>query len=486
MMGLKEKMEKRRQSFAKSFKDQGMKISLAVVLVTAVTFTLGFANADLKDDIKEIYHIYSGNEYIGAVSDQEAVEEMIEKKKQEASSQYKGLTVEAGSNITIIPEQVFTVAVNEAKTVEKLEGVLALEAEAHALLVDGQAVAYVKDAADYEKAIDLLKLRYVSQQELDALEGATAQLVPLNQNDQTRVVEVSLTKPVTGEKAKVDPAQILTPEEAVELLLSGSVEKETYAVQQGDVLGSIASAHDLTLKELLALNPGLTESTVLKIGQPVNVTVAKPYVSVKVVMEKFKVETIDFKHITEQDATMLKGESKVKQEGKAGQKEVLYTITSENGVRTNKQVTNELVTAEPVDYINVVGTKVIPSRGTGTFAWPAVGGYVSSHMGPRWGTQHRGIDIARPSDRTIKATDNGVVTFTGWDGSYGNKVVIDHNNGYETTYAHLSSINVSVGQVVEQGSNIGIMGSTGNSTGIHLHFEVRKNGALVDPLSVLR
>ena len=486
MMGLKEKMEKRRQSFAKSFKDQGMKISLAVVLVTAVTFTLGFANADLKDDIKEIYHIYSGNEYIGAVSDQEAVEEMIEKKKQEASSQYKGLTVEAGSNITIIPEQVFTVAVNEAKTVEKLEGVLALEAEAHALLVDGQAVAYVKDAADYEKAIDLLKLRYVSQQELDALEGATAQLVPLNQNDQTRVVEVSLTKPVTGEKAKVDPAQILTPEEAVELLLSGSVEKETYAVQQGDVLGSIASAHDLTLKELLALNPGLTESTVLKIGQPVNVTVAKPYVSVKVVMEKFKVETIDFKHITEQDATMLKGESKVKQEGKAGQKEVLYTITSENGVRTNKQVTNELVTAEPVDYINVVGTKVIPSRGTGTFAWPAVGGYVSSHMGPRWGTQHRGIDIARPSNRTIKATDNGVVTFTGWDGSYGNKVVIDHNNGYETTYAHLSSINVSVGQVVEQGSNIGIMGSTGNSTGIHLHFEVRKNGALVDPLSVLR
>ena len=485
-MGLKEKMEKRRQSFAKSFKDQGMKISLAVVLVTAVTFTLGFANADLKDDIKEIYHIYSGNEYIGAVSDQEAVEEMIEKKKQEASSQYKGLTVEAGSNITIIPEQVFTVAVNEAKTVEKLEGVLALEAEAHALLVDGQAVAYVKDAADYEKAIDLLKLRYVSQQELDALEGATAQLVPLNQNDQTRVVEVSLTKPVTGEKAKVDPAQILTPEEAVELLLSGSVEKETYAVQQGDVLGSIASAHDLTLKELLALNPGLTESTVLKIGQPVNVTVAKPYVSVKVVMEKFKVETIDFKHITEQDATMLKGESKVKQEGKAGQKEVLYTITSENGVRTNKQVTNEVVTAEPVDYINVVGTKVIPSRGTGTFAWPAVGGYVSSHMGPRWGTQHRGIDIARPSNRTIKATDNGVVTFTGWDGSYGNKVVIDHNNGYETTYAHLSSINVSVGQIVEQGSNIGIMGSTGNSTGIHLHFEVRKNGALVDPLSVLR
>ena len=486
MMGLKEKMEMRSQGFVKSLKNQGMKISLVAVLVTAATFTLGFANADLKDEIKEIYHIYSGDEYIGAVSDEEIIEEMIEKKKQEASSQYKDLAVEAGSNITIIPEQVFTVAVNEAEAVEKLASSLAVEAEAHALLVDGNAVAYLKDAEDYENAINLLKLRYVSQQELDALEGNATELVPLNQNNQTRVIEVSLTKPVTGEKAKVDPSQILTPEETVELLLSGTLEKETYAVQQGDVLGSIANAHNLSLKELLSLNPGFTESSLLKIGQPVNVTVAKPFVAVKVVMEKFKVETIDFKHITEKDATMLKGESKVKQEGKAGQKEVLYTITSENGIRTGKEATNEVVTAEPVDYINVLGTKVIPSRGTGTFAWPAVGGYVSSHMGPRWGSQHRGIDIARPSNYTIKATDNGVVTFTGWDGTYGNKIVINHNNGYETTYAHLSSITVSVGQVVGQGSKIGIMGSTGNSTGTHLHFEVRKNGSLVNPISVLR
>ncbi|MGM9950812.1 MAG: peptidoglycan DD-metalloendopeptidase family protein [Lysinibacillus sp.] len=485
-MSLKEKIRKRRQGFVESFKNHGMKISLAAVLLTATTFTLGFANADLKDEIKEIYHIYSGNEYIGAVSEEETIEKMIEKKKEEASSQYKDLTLEAGSNITIIPEQVFTVAVNEAETVEKLASSLAVEAEAHALLVDGKAVAYLKNAEDYEKAIRLLKLRYVSQEELDALEGAATELVPLNQNDQTRVTEVSLTKPVTGEEAKADPSQILTPEEAVELLLSGALEKETYAVQQGDVLGSIASAHNLTLKELLALNPGLTESSLLKIGQPVNVTVAKPFVAVKVVMEKFKVETIDFKHITEKDETMLKGESKVKQEGKAGQKEVLYTITSENGIRTGKQATNEVVTAEPVDYINVVGTKVIPSRGTGQFVWPAVGGYVSSQMGPRWGTQHRGIDIARPSNYTIKASDNGVVTFTGWDGSYGNKIVINHNNGYETTYAHLASITVSVGQVVGQGSEIGIMGSTGNSTGTHLHFEVQKNGSLVNPLSLLQ
>ena len=107
-------------------------------------------------------------------------------------------------------------------------------------------------------------------------------------------------------------------------------------------------------------------------------------------------------------------------------------------------------------------------------------------MGPRWGSYHRGIDIARPSNYTLKAADNGTVTYAGWDGSYGNKVVINHNNGYETVYAHLSSIGVSVGQVVAQGAKIGVMGSTGNSTGTHLHFEVLKNGALVNPLSVLK
>lgn len=487
MMSLREKRTGERRSFSRSLKDHSVKITFVATLLIAGTFTPDSASADSKDSFKEIYHLYNGDEYIGAVSDRDTVDGMIEKKKQDASNQYKEFKVDAGSNITIIPEQVFTVAVNETETIEKLASSLVVEAEAHALLVNGKAVAYVKDASDYEKAINLLKLRYVSQQDLDALnKGAATELVPLNQNNQTRVTEISLKETVAGEEAKVDPSKILTPEQAVELLLSGTLEKETYKVQQGDVLGSIASAHNLSLKELLALNPGLTETSLLKIGQPLNVTVEKPLVTVKVVMEKFKVETIDFKKITEKDATMLKGESKVKQEGKAGQKDVLYTITSENGVRTDKQVTTEVVTAEPVDYINVIGTKVIPSRGTGTFSWPTVGGYISSHMGARWGTQHRGIDIARPSNYTIKASDNGVVTFTGWDGTYGNKIVINHNNGYETIYAHLSSITVSVGQVVGQGSKIGVMGSTGNSTGTHLHFEVHKNGSLVNPLSLLR
>ena len=487
IMKLREKTNQEEQSFVRSLKNHRIKIAFAVSILMAATFTLGFANADAKDSFKEIYHLYNGDEYIGAVSNEEMIKEIIAAKKQEASNQYKDMVVDVGSNITVIPEQVFTAAANDSETAKKLENALAVEAEAQAITVNGEAVAYVKDADEYEKTMNLLKLQYVTQQELDALNnGSSTALVPLSQNNQTHITEISFKETITKEKVKIDPAKILTAEKAAELLLSGTLEKETYNVQQGDVLGSIAKAHNISIKELLGLNPGLTETSVLNIGQPLNVTVEKPLVTVKVVMEKFKVEKIDFKNIIEEDAAMLKGESKVKQEGKAGQKEVLYTITSENGVRTDKQVTKEVVTAEPVDYIKVVGTKVIPSRGTGTFVWPAVGGYISSNMGARWGAQHRGIDIARPSNYTIKASDNGVVTFTGWDGTYGNKIVVNHNNGYETIYAHLSSITVSVGQVVGQGAKIGIMGSTGNSTGTHLHFEVHKNGSLINPLSVLQ
>lgn len=125
------------------------------------------------------------------------------------------------------------------------------------------------------------------------------------------------------------------------------------------------------------------------------------------------------------------------------------------------------------------------STGGGYFAWPAVGGYISSYMGPRWGRNHNGIDIARPSNYNILAADGGTVTKTSYHSGLGNHIEIQHSNGIKTLYAHLSSIQVQAGQKVSRGQVIGIMGTTGNSTGIHLHLEVRKNGALQNPMDYL-
>jgi murein DD-endopeptidase MepM/ murein hydrolase activator NlpD len=116
--------------------------------------------------------------------------------------------------------------------------------------------------------------------------------------------------------------------------------------------------------------------------------------------------------------------------------------------------------------------------------WP-VHGTLTSGFGPRWGRMHEGLDIAGGSGTPIAAAATGTVISAGWSGGYGQLVVLDHGNGLSTAYAHLSSIAVSAGQTVPQGSVVGGMGTTGSSTGVHLHFEVRVNGSAVDPLGYL-
>ncbi len=118
------------------------------------------------------------------------------------------------------------------------------------------------------------------------------------------------------------------------------------------------------------------------------------------------------------------------------------------------------------------------------FIWP-VSGTVVSGFGMRWGRMHEGIDITASSGTPIWAAASGTVIHAGWLGGYGNLVVVDHGGGLSTAYAHASAILVGVGQQVSQGETVALVGSTGNSSGPHLHFEVRVNGAAVDPLLYL-
>jgi murein DD-endopeptidase MepM/ murein hydrolase activator NlpD len=129
------------------------------------------------------------------------------------------------------------------------------------------------------------------------------------------------------------------------------------------------------------------------------------------------------------------------------------------------------------------------STGSGTpsaagLIWP-VNGPVVSGFGMRWGRLHEGIDIAAGMGTPIWAAADGTVIYAGWLGGYGNLVVLDHGDGLATAYAHASAILVGVGQHVSQGETVSLVGSTGNSSGPHLHFEVRINGSAVDPLLYL-
>lgn len=121
----------------------------------------------------------------------------------------------------------------------------------------------------------------------------------------------------------------------------------------------------------------------------------------------------------------------------------------------------------------------------GKFLWP-VAGRITSSFGWRWGHFHHGVDIGVPQGRSIVASRAGRVIFAGWNGGFGNTVILDHGDGLTTLYAHASRIVVRRGQWVEAEQTIARVGSTGYSTGPHLHFEVRVNGTAINPLLVLQ
>ena len=129
-------------------------------------------------------------------------------------------------------------------------------------------------------------------------------------------------------------------------------------------------------------------------------------------------------------------------------------------------------------------TRGVPLSVGSAMAWPTSGSTTSA-FGERWGRLHAGLDIANDVGTAIRAARGGTVILAGWNGGYGNSVVIDHGGGLSTLYAHASRVRTSEGQSVSQGDLIADMGSTGNSTGSHLHFETRVNGNPRNPAEYL-
>ena len=232
-------------------------------------------------------------------------------------------------------------------------------------------------------------------------------------------------------------------------------------------------------------------------------TQKKAPVRVKVMKTSTKTQTLKYETVKKNTSTLYKGTKKTTQKGKNGKVEITELITYIDSKKAYTGIISEVVIQEPVDEIVLIGTKsnssasgYAPSR---SFIWPTRGAYsISSYYGYRsayisgW-SYHGGIDIVlgygSSAGIPVVASASGtvIVANSGWRG-YGHTVVIDHGNGIRTRYAHMypGSIAVRVGQKVYQGQQIGRIGSTGNSTGPHLHFEVLVNGYKVNPLPYIR
>ena len=275
-----------------------------------------------------------------------------------------------------------------------------------------------------------------------------------------------------------------------ELLYSTKDEEVTYTVKKGDTWSEIAEDHGMTSKELLAMNPGYDPNR-LAIGEVLTLSAAVPYLTLTVTEQERYVADIPYDVAYTDSADLYKGDYKVTSAGVYGKADVVANVTYTNGEETERTVLSYTELQEPVTEQRLRGTKERPTwLPTGSFRWPASGSLTSRFGGRKspggiGSTNHKGIDIANRRGTPIYAADGGTVIYAGWMSGYGYLVQISHGNGIVTYYGHNSSLLVSVGQHVYKGQQIAKMGSTGNSTGNHCHFEIRVNGVAKNPLNYL-
>ncbi|MDO5301421.1 MAG: peptidoglycan DD-metalloendopeptidase family protein [Tissierellia bacterium] len=285
---------------------------------------------------------------------------------------------------------------------------------------------------------------------------------------------ISMTlEPAAKVKEIKEAKEVLTVEQVLELLLHGGRQKSLYFVKEGESMEEIAQRYGMSPEDVKELNPKVNNPP--EGGTAVYVYSEVPLVEVKTT-ERFAVEeAIAYSSQQQESDTLAKGSTRVLQAGANGVLTKSYLQRKHNGIIEESVVEGQEVTTAPVPEIVEVGT-----REQEDFIYPAEG-RLSSPYGPRWGSFHRGIDIANPVGTPILAAKSGVITRSERAGSYGNWIEIDHQDGHITRYAHLSRRDVQVGDVVAQGDLIGLMGSTGRSTGPHLHFEIKENGQNIDP-----
>ena len=255
----------------------------------------------------------------------------------------------------------------------------------------------------------------------------------------------------------------------------------TYTAVDGDTVESVVNATGVSFDSLAQMNPELlTLDQEIPAGTVITTGASSAeLIKVKVVRRDTETVAIPFDTQNTESDQYDFGKVVTLQEGADGSEEITYETTMIDGAVTDRQAVAYNVLQAPTPEITVTGTKLkngmIAKVGSGSFIWPVPNyKYVSRWMG----NGHRGADICAAYGTPILASDSGTIIAAGWHYSYGNYVEIDHGNGYKTLYGHMSSIAVSQGQAVTQGQVIGYVGSTGNSTGNHCHFEMSYNGAL--------
>ncbi|NLW16515.1 MAG: peptidoglycan DD-metalloendopeptidase family protein [Firmicutes bacterium] len=394
------------------------------------------------------WQVVVDGDVVGAVKEREAIIDFLEelnnanRERYETASLINEVKIARSHGVPVVPT-------DELQLV--LEDTLEWGIQGAVIAIDDQEVLALEDVTSANSVVENLKAK--AKEQLERL-YKNFKLVSLDIKEDIQVVE----KPVAISK--------LVDETTAEAMLLAARRPQTRTVV------SRSSTRRST-----------TESD--SSAQTAATTASQSLVHVEATVEVTETKTVPYETKVIKDSSLYKGEKKTVTKGQNGTDEIVSVVTLVNGEVVDSTVKSTTRLKEPVTEVVKQGTKIPVVAGTGRFVWPTRG-TISSRYGYRWGSFHRGLDIAAPAGTAIVAADSGVVTFAGKRGNYGLMVEIDHGNGYVTRYAHCSQLLVSRGAKVSRGQLIAKVGRTGFATGSHVHFEVLYRGANKDPLQYLR
>lgn len=439
--------------------------------------------------------IYYNGQLVGVINNLDNFNNLINSKYSEYEDEFPDSRLGLGTDVYIVEEKSFVVLEDiDEKIVEYLADNDLLGIETTAVEFSTQEgvyeIIYVKDYNDFVDALQDFYNNFISQETIQKLiNGET-----ISSPSELGSVEtgIRLHETISSEVAIVSPSEIFTSKQEIYnfLCYGRNEERQYYTVKEGDTLAGVGYYFgDMSPRQIMMLNPDIlkSESQIVTPGMELNVTYYTSPITIEVTKENLSQQFIvpDTPEYIE-DSSLEIGEYEVRVEEEIGIKNMLYKETWINGVLQSGELISENVIKESRQGVIAVGTKQVILVGTGNFIWPVDNVYINCHFGCYPG--HTGTDITNRYEKyaPIYAADSGVVDETGYRYDMGNYVIINHLNGIRTMYMHLNVAPFVVeGEAVKRGQVIGQMGTTGTSTGVHLHLTFEVNGTRVDACNYL-
>ncbi len=451
----------------------------------------------LLSEPKEVVKVYDAGALIGVVQDYTIIEQMLKEiYVEQYQEDFPDTVMGLGEDIYISSE--LSSMEYENKDIEirdYLRDNDSFSIETNRIeFHDGQGVyatIYVRDIEDFYAARDRYLHNFISEETLELI-GAN-QNIPELITYGSREMSVEIKEDMIISKGLASPSKIMSSMEEVLMYLSYGEDAtpEIYVVQPYDTIQSVGTNNEgfLTAEQIVAINPEVLNDVnqVLEVGQELNIRYFESPITVEVTKELITKEIVYPGPTTYlEDSSVREGMSYVSVYEENGSRNVRYEEQWINGILVGAEEISSIVTQPAVDRVEYYGTKYIAGVGTGSFRWPANNARIS--CGWYCYSGHAAIDIVDSYNRygNVYAADRGEVVSNTYNSIGGYYMIIDHNNGYETYYGHMSSPGyMPVGTNVEKGEVIGKIGTTGNVTGPHIHFYVEYYGKRLNPTYLL-